>query len=170
MNINMCMSRSMTMSVDEPQTRAAALSNVVATAAAALAASAVPGAAFADGAKSLSTKARARGIYGNRIYSLDAAVKAGDCAAVASETNAFILFNSGVYSTQPDKKKQADTLSKAVISAANAGDKSALQSAYKEYIKYIEVKSGYSGAGDGQGFGSDYDYKSRTSLGTVYQR
>ncbi|CAM9735700.1 unnamed protein product [Discosporangium mesarthrocarpum] len=160
--------RTMTMSATNgPVTRGEVLSTAFA---AALAATAVPGAALADGAKSLSTQSRARGIYGARIFALDSAVKSGDFAAVLDEKNAFILFNSGVYSTNKEKKAAATSLSKAVVAAAEAGDKAALQDAYKKYVSVIESKSGYASAGDGQGLGSDFDWKnSRTPKGTVYQ-
>ena len=55
------------------------------------------GAAFADGAVSTATIARARGIYGGRILDLKDAVAKGDLAAVKAEKNAFVLFASGAY-------------------------------------------------------------------------
>lgn len=55
------------------------------------------GAAFADGAVSGATIARARGIYGGRILDLKDAVAKGDFAAVKAEKNAFVLFASGAY-------------------------------------------------------------------------
>lgn len=151
----------MAMSTSEPMSRSEAISTVFATGAAAVAAAAVPSAAFADGAKSLATQARARGVYGARIAALKGAVDKGDAAAVLTEKNAFALFNSGVYSTNKAKKKEADDLAQAVIVAANAGDAAGLKSAYGAYVKYTEKKSGYNGAGDGQGFGSEFDYKNR---------
>lgn len=151
----------MTMSTSEPMSRSQAISTVFATGAAAVAAAAVPSAAFADGAKSLATQARSRGIYGGRIEALKPAVEKGDAAAVLSERNAFILFNSGVYSTDKAKREQANELSQAVVAAATAGDKGALKSSYAAYMKFTEKKSGYNGAGDGQGLGSEFDYKNR---------
>merc|ERR1712194_906768 len=68
----------------------------IATAGAVLAG--VPAIASADGAISGSTRIKAKVIYGSRIGALEQAVAAGDFAAIVAEKNAFILFNSGVYS------------------------------------------------------------------------
>lgn len=149
------------MSTNEPMSRSQALNTVFASGAAAVAAAALPSAAFADGAKSLATQARARGTYGGRIADLKAAVDKGDTAAVLGEQNVFALFNSGVYSTDKKKFGQADDLAKAVVSAARAGDSGDLKKTYAAYMKFTEKKSGYAGAGDGQGLGSEFDYKNR---------
>lgn len=149
------------MSTNEPMSRSQALNTVFASGAAAVAAAALPTAAFADGAKSLATQSRARGVYGNRIAVLQSAVDKGDSAAVLGEQNVFALFNSGVYSTDKKKFAQADELAKAVVSAARAGDGGELKKSYAAYVKFTEKKSGYNGAGDGQGFGSEFDYKNR---------
>ena len=141
--------------------RSQAISTVFASGAAAVAAAALPSAAFADGAKSIATQARSRGIYGARIEALKPAVDKGDSAAVLSEKNVFILFNSGVYSTDKTKRQEADKLAEAVVSAASAGDKGALKTSFAAYMKYTEKKSGYAGVGDGQGLGSEFDYKNR---------
>lgn len=147
---------------DQPMTRAEVLSTVFsAGAVAAVAAAGLPTVAFADGAKSLATQARARGIYGGRVEALKDAVAKGDTAAVLAEKNAFTLFVSGAYSTTKGKKAEASKLAGAVISAAEAGDAAALKTSYAAFMKYTEVKSGYKGAGDGQGFGSEFDYKNR---------
>jgi len=53
--------------------------------------------AFADGAVSMATVQRARGIYGGRIADLTDAVEKGDTAAIMAEKNAFALFVSGGY-------------------------------------------------------------------------
>lgn len=151
------------MSTSEPMSRSEAISTVFASGAAAIAAAAVPSAAFADGAKSLATQARARGVYGARIEALSGAVAKGDAQAVLVEQGAFALFNSGVFSTDKKKFAKADELAKAVVSAAKTGDKAALKSSYAEYTKFVEKKSGFEGAGDGQGFGSEFDYKNRSA-------
>lgn len=151
----------MTMSSSEPVSRAQALNTVFASGAAAIAAAAVPSTAFADGATSLATQARARGVYGARIEALKGAVDKGDTAAVLSEQNCFVLFNSGVYSTNKAKFAEADKLARAVVQAAGAGDAAGMKSSYAAYTKYIEKKSGFTGAGDGQGLGSEFDYKNR---------
>lgn len=153
------------MSTNEPMSRSQAISTLFGAGAAVAAAAAVaPGAAFADGAKSMATQARARGIYGGRIAALKGAVDKGDTAAVLSEQNVFRLFNSGVYSTDKAKFAAAEDLAKAVVQAAGAGDAKALKDSYAAYVKYTEKKSGYNGAGDGQGFGSEFDYKNRCVL------
>lgn len=152
-------------SQDQPMTRAEVLNTVFsAGAVAAVAAAAVPSAAFADGAKSRATQSRARGIYGGRVAALSDAVAKGDSAAVLAEKNAFQLFVSGAYSTTKGKRAEATKLASAVISAAEAGDASALKSSYAAFMKYTEEKSGYKGAGDGQGLGSEFDYKNRCIL------
>eukprot|EP00903_Cladosiphon_okamuranus_P009582 g9124.t1 len=162
---------SLAMSANEPMSRSQAISTLFGgTAAFAVAAAVAPGAALADGAVSGATQARARGIYGGRIAALKGAVDKGDASAVLEEQNCFRLFNSGVYSTDKAKFKQAEELAKSVVQAASAGDAKALKESYAAYMKYTEKKSGYNGAGDGQGLGSEFDYKNRTPLGTVYQR
>lgn len=161
---------SLAMSTNEPMSRSQAISTLFGATAAVAAAAAVPSAAFADGAVSLATQSRARGIYGGRIAALKGAVDKGDAAAVLEEQNCFRLFNSGVYSTDKAKFAQAEELAKSVVQAASAGDAKALKESYAAYMKYTEKKSGYNGAGDGQGLGSEFDYKNRTPLGTVYQR
>eukprot|EP00178_Gracilaria_changii_P014759 TRINITY_DN4139_c0_g1_i1.p1 TRINITY_DN4139_c0_g1~~TRINITY_DN4139_c0_g1_i1.p1 ORF type:complete len:194 (+),score=33.25 TRINITY_DN4139_c0_g1_i1:54-635(+) len=164
-------SSSLAMSTNEPMSRSQAISTLFSGAAAvAAAATVVPSAALADGAVSGATQARARGIYGTRIAALKAAVDKGDAAAVLEEQNCFRLFNSGVYSTDKAKFAKAEELAKGVVQAAGAGDAKALKESYAAYMKYTEKKSGYNGVGDGQGLGSEFDYKNRTPLGTVYQR
>lgn len=152
------------MSTSEPMSRQQAISTVFASGAAAVAAAALPSAAFADGAKSLATQARSRGIYGARIDALKPLVEKGETAAILKEKNVFILFNSGVYSTDKAKRGEADKLAEAVVAAASAGDKGALKTSFTAYLKYTEKKSGYSGVGDGQGLGSEFDYKNRWAL------
>lgn len=148
--------------VDEPQSRAEVLSTVFKAGASVVAAAAIPtSAVFADGATSAATQARARGIYGTRIESLKPLVDKGDSAAVLAEQNAFKLFVSGVYSTDKAKKAEAGKLADAVLSAAKSGDAGALKSSYAAFIKYTAKPSGFSGAGEGQGFGSEFDYKNR---------
>lgn len=150
--------------------RSQAISTLFGAGAAVAAAAAVPGAAFADGAKSMATQARARGIYGGRIAALKGAVDKGDTAAVLSEQNVFRLFNSGVYSTDKAKFAAAEDLAKQVVTAAASGDAKALKDSYAAYVKYTEKKSGFNGAGDGQGFGSEFDYKNRCAWCTCLCR
>lgn len=153
-------------SAEEPMSRSQALNTVFASGAAAAAVVAgLPSVALADGAKSLSTKARARGYYGRRIEALQGAVEKGDTAAILDEQNIFGLFNSGVYSTDKKKFAVADELAKSVVSAAREGNHAELKKAYTEYTKYTEKKSGYKSAEGGRGWGSEFDYKSRYVIG-----
>lgn len=85
----------------------------------------------------------------------------GDTAAVLNEQSVFRLFNSGVYSTDKAKFAKAEELAKSVVAAASQNDPKAMKDSYAAYVKFTEKKSGYSGAGDGQGFGSEFDYKNR---------
>jgi len=118
---------------------------------------------------------RARGIYGGRIASLKDAVSKGDFAAVESEKNAFILFNSGAYRTGEKAKAEKAAAVAAyedVLAAVNAKDAGKLKSSYAAYVKAadIDINPKKLDIMSGQGFGNDYDWKNRTNLGTVYQR
>lgn len=132
----------------------------IATTAAVL--SGLPSLALADGARSASTEARARGIYGQRIVALESAVNSGDFGAVAAEKNAFILFNSGAIS---DKAKRAEAVkgTNAIFAAIRAKDTSALKSAYSAYKSDNDLKA--IAADSGQGYSTDYDWKARTPAG-----
>lgn len=154
----------MAMSVNEPMSRSQAINTAFASGAAAAVVAGLPGVALADGARSLSTKARARGYYGRRIEDLQRAVDTGDTAAILDQQNIFGLFNSGVYSTDKHKFAEADELAKAVMSAARTGDGAELKKAYAAYTKYTEKKSGYKSAERGRGWGSEFDYKNRCCL------
>ena len=93
-------------------------------------------AANADGAVSLTTMARARGIYGTRIADLKGAVEAGDFDAVAAEKNAFVLFNnSNNLPKLKATKKMNEEKQQAIFAAVSAGDKAALKTAYADYVK-----------------------------------
>lgn len=85
----------------------------------------------------------------------------GDTAAILNEQNVFRLFNSGVYSTDKAKFAEAEELAKGIVTSASTGDAKGLKESFAAYMKFTEKKSGYSGAGDGQGFGSEFDYKNR---------
>lgn len=65
-------------------------------------------------------------------------------------------------------KKASD----AVLAAASAGDKAATKSAYKEFMTLANIQPPYSGKDKdySQGYSSDYDWKTRTSKGTIYVR
>merc|ERR1712224_1100925 len=85
----------------------------------------MPQVAMADGAVSVATIQRARGIYGGRIAGLKDAVSKGDFAAVESEKNAFILFNSGAYRTNSPKAK---------------AEKAATVAAYEDVLAAVSAK------------------------------
>ncbi|CAM9302068.1 unnamed protein product [Phaeothamnion confervicola] len=139
-------------------------------AAAAAVVAAAPLGAFADGAVSRATVARARGVYGSRIAALEGAVKSGDFAAVAAEKNAFALFNSGAYAIDKADKPKAVALAKEVLAAAESKDAAKLQAAYKAYVDTIDIASPFSAKDESQGYSSDYDWKARTPKGTIYVR
>ena len=134
----------------------------IATTAAVL--SGLPSLALADGARSPATVERARGIYGQRINDLEAAVNAGDFGAVAAEKNAFILFNSGAISDKT-KKSAAIKDTNAIFAAIRAKDAGALKSAYSAYKTTNGIKAIKADVSTGQGYSSDYDYKTRTAAG-----
>merc|ERR1711924_110658 len=100
----------------------------------------------------------------------------GDFAAVESEKNAFILFNSGAYRTNSPKAKAEKAATVAayedVLAAVNAKDAGKLKSSYAAYVKAadIDINPKKLDVMSGQGFGSDYDWKNRTDKGAVYQR
>lgn len=139
----------------------------IATGAAVLAG--LPQLALADGAVSTATIQRARGIYGQRIAALESAVASGDFGAVAAEKNAFILFNSGGI-TDKAKKSKAVADTNAIFAAIRSKDAGALKSAYAAYKADNEIAPLVVDLASGQGYFTDYDWKSRTSAGTIYVR
>mmetsp|Transcript_1006 Transcript_1006/g.872 ORF Transcript_1006/g.872 Transcript_1006/m.872 type:complete len:180 (+) Transcript_1006:121-660(+) len=129
---------------------------------------AAPSIASADGAVSSTTITKAKVIYGGRIYDLKAAVESGDFAAVASEKNAFILYNSGAYPSAKLKASKAAAIegTNAIFAAIRAKDKSALKSAYSKYI----ADNGITDVPDvdpasGQGYSSEFGYTRLTKAG-----
>ena len=70
-------------------------------------------AANADGAVSLATMARSRGIYGTRVADLADAVEKGDFEAVLAEKNAFVLFNNS--NNRPKNKEVRSSASLSVL-------------------------------------------------------
>lgn len=131
-------------------------------AAAGAAIAAVPSVANADGAVSAASINRARGLYGDRIAALDAAVAKGDFAAVAAEKNAFILFNSGAYPTIKDKANKAAAIdgTNKIFAAIRSKDAGALKSAYGDYVKANNVTPLPAvDSATGQGYSSDYDFR-----------
>ena len=99
----------------------------------------MPLAAVADGANSPATVARAKGIYGSRIYALT-----GKSAAdILAEENAFVLYLSGAYRASSPKKAELTALKKTIIQAAKAGDSSGAQAGLKTFISSAKIKDEY---------------------------
>jgi hypothetical protein len=140
--------------------RRAAFAGIAAAAASTVAF--LPLIANADGAVSAATIARSRGIYGDRIAKLKAAVDKGDFDTVASEKAAFILFNSGAYPRVVDKSEKAAAIAATndIFAAIRSQDSSKLKSAYSKYVADNGIKpipkidTSY-----GQGYSGDYDWK-----------
>merc|ERR1719311_481305 len=136
----------------------------------------MPQVAMADGAVSTATIQRARGIYGGRIARLKDAVSKGDFAAVESEKNAFILFNSGAYRNNSPKSKAEKAAAVAayedVLAAVNAKDAGKLKSSYAAYVKAADIDINPKPVDQmtGQGYSNDYDWKVKTDKGVIYQR
>jgi len=136
----------------------------IATAGAVLAG--IPTIASADGAVSSATINRARGLYGDRIAALKDAVAAGDFKAIAEEKNAFILFNSGAYPTNKAKKNAAIAQTNEIFKAIRSGDKAAVKKAYDAYMAANDIRPLPEIENtDGQGYSSDFDFRSRTKAG-----
>lgn len=131
----------------------------------------IPSIASADGAVSAATINRARGLYGDRIAALKDAVAAGDFKAIAEEKNAFILFNSGAYPTNKAKKNAAIAQTNEIFKAIRSGDKAAVKSAYDAYMAANEIRPlPEINSNVGQGYSSDFDFRSRTKAGAIYVR
>jgi hypothetical protein len=126
----------------------------------------LPSIASADGAVSVATKTRARGIYGSRIADLASAVAKGDFDAVAAEKNAFILFNSGAYAKDNAKLRSAISGTNAIFAAIREGDKGKLKSAYDAYVKANGISAlPEVSVAKGQGYSSDFDFRRSTPAG-----
>jgi len=134
---------------------------------------AFPQLASADGAVSTATITRSRALYGGRIADLKKAVESGDLAKVVEEKNSFILFNSGAYPRVVDKQKKKEAISQtnAIFAAIRSGDKAAAKKAYSEYVAANGIKPLPAvDASKGQGYSTEFDFKSRTPAGTIYVR
>eukprot|EP00617_Octactis_speculum_P023869 CAMPEP_0185767228 /NCGR_PEP_ID=MMETSP1174-20130828/41831_1 /TAXON_ID=35687 /ORGANISM="Dictyocha speculum, Strain CCMP1381" /LENGTH=188 /DNA_ID=CAMNT_0028451305 /DNA_START=55 /DNA_END=621 /DNA_ORIENTATION=+ len=131
-------------------------------------------AALADGAQSMSTRQRSKGIYGARIVALDQAVAAGDFAAVEEQKNAFVLFVSGGFTTPSGKviakELKADYAN--IFAAVSNKDQAALKSSYAEFVKKADIRPLYDEKTKAytQGYSTEYDWKAYTPKGTIYQR
>jgi len=136
----------------------------------------MPQVAVADGAVSVNTIQRSRGIYGGRVAALKDAVAKGDFAAVENEKNAFILFNSGAYRLNSPAAKAQKAVTVAayedVFAAVAAKDAGKLKTSYAAYVKAadIDINPKPVDVNTGQGFSNDYDWKVKTSKGAIYQR
>mmetsp|Transcript_13931 Transcript_13931/g.16930 ORF Transcript_13931/g.16930 Transcript_13931/m.16930 type:complete len:182 (+) Transcript_13931:71-616(+) len=141
----------------------------IATASAVLAG--VPAIASADGAASAQSEQRARFKYGSRIIALQKAVDSGDFGAIADEKAAFILFNSGAYSTNKAKRKAAVAGTNAIFAAIRSGDKGAVKSAFGNYVADNKIKDFVDvSPDDGQGYCNDFDYRVKTKSAAIYVR
>ena len=143
----------------------------IATAGAVLAG--VPALASADGAVSAATKTKAKVVYGSRIANLKSAVDSGDFGAIVEEKNAFILFNSGVYSAVKDKAAKASAIEdvNAIFAGIRAGDKAAVKTAYDKYVKSQGISDVLSAsAKGGQSYSSDYSYLVKSNAASIYVR
>ena len=62
--------------------------------------------------------------------------------------------------------------SDAVCAAAAAGDAAGTKSAYKNFMAIAGIQAPYEGKDKdySQGYSNDYDWKTRTSKGTIYVR
>mmetsp|Transcript_35795 Transcript_35795/g.72957 ORF Transcript_35795/g.72957 Transcript_35795/m.72957 type:complete len:190 (-) Transcript_35795:174-743(-) len=133
-------------------------------------------AAVADGSVSKTTVARARGKYGFRILALQDAVAKGDLASIAEEENAFKLFVSGAYTQKGaavvKSKAAAGAAEGALFKAVAAGDKAGAKAAYAEFLKVADIQAAYEDTekGNTQGYSTEYDWKFKTSKGTIYVR
>jgi hypothetical protein len=120
------------MSAEPMQTRRAILQS------AASVALGMPLAASADGANSKTTKDRARGIYGSRIFAL----QGKSASDIVAEENAFKLFLSGAY-REPlareakEQKKKLTALSKKILKAAASGGDA--QADLKQFIAEAKI-------------------------------
>jgi len=143
--------------------RRAVFGQVAATAAVLASAPAI---SFADGAVSTATIQKARTIYGDRIVELKSAVEAGDFAAVAEEKNAFILFNSGAYPKNKQKKAVAIDGTNKIFAAIRSQDKDALKTAYKSYVAENSI-TGFPevDVNKGQSYSNDMDYRKKSKAG-----
>jgi hypothetical protein len=106
------------------------------------------------------------GVLLGRVAALKGAVEAGDFKAIADEKNAFILFNSGAYSTNKAKKNAAIAGTNSIFSAIRSGDKAAVKAAYSDYVASNGIKEiAPVSSENGQGYSSDYDYRVKTPAG-----
>jgi hypothetical protein len=126
----------------------------------------LPQVASADGAVSKGTIQKARFVYGGRVYNLKKAVEAGDFDAVASEKNAFVLFNSGAYPGAKFKADKSEAIkgTNDIFAAIRNKDKSALKDAYSRYVASNGITAiPVVDSNSGQGYSGDFDYRVRTS-------
>merc|ERR1719387_595990 len=130
-----CESRAGAVTMSEPNVaRRSFLQTVAGVAVAGL-----PQAALADGANNPTNAARAKQIYGSRIYML----QTGTPADVLEEKNAFQLLITGAFRTVDVKetRKELTALSKEIIAAAEKGtvDKDKL----KKFLQVAKVERNY---------------------------
>jgi len=105
---------------------------------------------------------------------LQEAVDKGDFSAVASEKNAFILYNSGAYPAKKEKAQKNDAVAatNTIFAAIRTKDKAALKTSFKSYLSVTKM-SDYQAELDGsqgQGYSTDSDYRKLTKQGAIYVR
>ena len=69
-------------------------------------------------------------------------------------------------------KAKAVAAKDAIFDGIAAGDKKAVQEAYKEFLAVADIQEPYKGKDleYSQGYSNEYDWKSRTNKGTIYVR
>ena len=70
------------------------------------------------------------------------------------------------------QKAKAVAAKDAIFDGIAAGDKKAVQEAYKEFLAVADIQEPYKGKDleYSQGYSNEYDWKSRTNKGTIYVR
>merc|ERR1712216_602289 len=94
-----------------------------------------PLAAFADGASSPSTRARAFSIYGSRIYR----VKDAGLADILDEKGSFDIFVTGATRKGSDDQKALKKIKKTIFEAAEKGDAAGAKAGVKEFITVAKI-------------------------------
>jgi len=130
--------------------------------------------AMADGASSISTVYRTRGLYGNKILALQKAAETGDYSKLESSGNTFDLFiagtnigyNPAVKATRAQEKELAAAF-KAAVAAKDSGK---IKSTLGEFIKVADLKSEYKPNERGQTDSSGYAPTWGTESQYIYQR
>mmetsp|Transcript_2249 Transcript_2249/g.9737 ORF Transcript_2249/g.9737 Transcript_2249/m.9737 type:complete len:171 (-) Transcript_2249:310-822(-) len=123
-------------------------------------------AAFADGAVSDATRARARGLNGPKILATK-----GEPAAIIENQTAFVLYNAGAIKRK-DQKQAAEGAFNALITAAKSGDAASTKAAYSAYLKTtgLDKPSPFKDSDSFQGSSSDFSWTKGSKLDYTYVR